>query len=123
VEYAVIGWIAGAAFVAFVARRLGRRPMLWFLVGLALPLASIAVVYAVGAAAERPAATEGKARVLKMPRKAPKRCCGRYIGDCHVCPFFRGPKLFSPTDEAEAGYCERFERTLWKDSGGERREG
>jgi hypothetical protein len=45
----------------------------------------------------------------------PARCCGRYIGDCHVCPFFRAPTLFVKADDAEAGYCEYFGRTLWKD--------
>ena len=122
IEYLIIGWLGCACFVAFAARRAGRRPAQWFLIGLALPLISIPLVLMSG----RPGPRKSDKIIPLSPRRRknlsrPRRCCGRFISDCAGCPYFRGPKLFGDQSELEAGFCDYFKRTLWKDDQHEER--
>ena len=112
-EYLVIGWLCGACFVSFAARRRGRRPILWFLIGLALPGLSIPLILFLGERAPREGGRTIQFRP-KNPPAPPARCCGRFIADCRGCHFFHRPRLFLDNDPSIAGYCRRFDRTLWK---------
>lgn len=115
----IILWLLAAAFVAYVARRYGRNPWVWFLVGLAVPFLSVALVFAAG----EPRADDEEEGIIPFPKQKKKkgpdepncRCQGHYIPECHSCPFFRKPTLFGETDPSVAGYCEKYNRTLWKD--------
>jgi hypothetical protein len=111
-EYFLAFQLLCGLFAAFVAARKGRSALVWFALGLLLPI--VGVVLALRARPPR-VRTEGpRASVdeAASQRQPPRRCCGSYIPDCLGCPFFTRP-LFDPSYEGpKKGYCQHFENVL-----------
>lgn len=121
--YLAILWFLSALFVAHLARREGRRPWVWFLAGLTLPIVSMVLVRRppcpLGSRRRQPRTRQAHWQPLSTPASERSagplpRCEGHYIHDCPACPCFRGTSLFGDTSQDEAGYCTHLRRTLWR---------
>ena len=111
-------------FAAYVAAGQGRSRAVWFVVGMALPIAGVLLALVV---AREPGARAGRvspgfgARGKAGPsqeRPRPKRCSGFYIADCQGCPYFRRRPLFdSSSEDAPKGHCQYFRKPLAEENG------
>ncbi|MDP6107080.1 MAG: hypothetical protein QGI33_01420 [Candidatus Brocadiia bacterium] len=123
-EYLLAFQVFCGGFAAHLAAKQGSSRAVWFVVGMALPIAGVLLALVV---ARGPGASTGRvspglgARGKAGPsqgRRRPKRCSGSYIADCQGCPYFRSRPLFdSSPEDAPKGHCHYFRKALSEENG------
>ncbi|MGD2175887.1 MAG: hypothetical protein PVJ27_10830, partial [Candidatus Brocadiaceae bacterium] len=105
-------------FAAHVAGQKGRSRLRWWCIGAFVPAFGVVlslVIPARGEASGFPAPADGAEAgegEHRDRRKRPRRCCGRYLPDCHGCPHFRR-RLFDPArPQGRKGHCDFYDVDL-----------